>query len=104
MRAKCERNLMLTFGMNDAIETNVFFSSINASVNAKFNAAAWCEYALTETSGSDMYFMHLLASYCYVQFMCYQIHGKSIKMSPSERHQISFANYLQSYLHRETEY
>ena len=35
--------LLLALGMNDAIETNVFLSSANASVNAKLNADDRCE-------------------------------------------------------------
>ena len=39
--------LLLAIGMNDAIDTNVFLSSANASVNAKLNADDRCELALT---------------------------------------------------------
>ena len=39
--------LALTHGMNGAIETNVFFSSVNVSIHARVNADDRCEWALT---------------------------------------------------------
>ena len=38
--------LILTLDVNRAIETNVFLSSANASINLKINADAPCEWAL----------------------------------------------------------
>ena len=38
--------LMLTLGVNDAIEIYLFFSNVTASVNTMVNADVRCEYTV----------------------------------------------------------
>ena len=38
--------LRLMIGVNDATDTNVFFSSINASINVRVNAEVQCKWSL----------------------------------------------------------
>ena len=39
---------MLMLGMNGAIESNVFRSSVNGSINVRVNADVLCEWVLGE--------------------------------------------------------